>query len=542
MVTGTMPVDQDSSAGPGRAELARELAAIFARLLDQPAVDQDTHFADLGGDSIQTLSLLLELESRFGLSLTPPQFAEHGSVAALVALIAAAKVHAERIALVQKGDGRAPVFLAHAVHGATPYAAWLASALGPARTVHALIWRRSDGSPTLESYASGHVAAIRAVQPHGPFRLIGHSFGAILAYEVARQLTAAGEHVGFLGLLDASGRLSARDVGSAVRPPAGRHAEAICRQMLNAYVPDAYPGNLWLCRAEVRNVEDLADETLGWRSLVRGRVHLLDGTGTHGGMMNQANVSRWGGRLREAIDAADASPPASARVASQLAGMAAWAARSGITAAAEARRAAKRGDARAEIAFYRDAIAAEAAQPWWVWRNLAGALEAEGYVEGALDALARAVEAEATPIRACWAMARTLQRAGRRQESRAWIDRARSHDRDDAPVQLALGEIAAALGQHREAERRFRRVVALCPVHDLAMVKLHRCLVRLGCVEEALDVAEQVARLRPRDVAALLDVAELAAGAGDRVRRDAALRAVLTIAPGHAEAARRLAT
>jgi hypothetical protein len=44
---------------------------------------------------------------------------------------------------------------------------------------------------------------VKSIRPHGPYRLIGHSFGGRLAYEMALQLQKMGECVEFLGLLDA---------------------------------------------------------------------------------------------------------------------------------------------------------------------------------------------------------------------------------------------------------------------------------------------------------------------------------------------------
>ena len=43
---------------------------------------------------------------------------------------------------------------------------------------------------------------MRSVQPTGPYFLAGHSWGGVLAFEIARQLTATGDGVAFLGLLD----------------------------------------------------------------------------------------------------------------------------------------------------------------------------------------------------------------------------------------------------------------------------------------------------------------------------------------------------
>ena len=47
------------------------------------------------------------------------------------------------------------------------------------------------------------VGLIRQVQPAGPYRIAGWSFGGVLAYEIARQLLAHGQAVEFLGLIDA---------------------------------------------------------------------------------------------------------------------------------------------------------------------------------------------------------------------------------------------------------------------------------------------------------------------------------------------------
>src|SRR5207248_10576 len=50
--------------------------------------------------------------------------------------------------------------------------------------------------------ARRYVGELREVQPHGPYRLGGWSFGGCLAFEVAGQLTAAGERVALVALID----------------------------------------------------------------------------------------------------------------------------------------------------------------------------------------------------------------------------------------------------------------------------------------------------------------------------------------------------
>src|SRR5690606_7286479 len=57
---------------------------------------------------------------------------------------------------------------------------------------------------TIEEMAAHYVAEIRTVQPRGPYYLSGYCFGGNVAYEMARQLEAAGETVALLALLDSA--------------------------------------------------------------------------------------------------------------------------------------------------------------------------------------------------------------------------------------------------------------------------------------------------------------------------------------------------
>ena len=48
---------------------------------------------------------------------------------------------------------------------------------------------------SVEQLAVGYVERIRALQPQGPYRLAGYSFGGVLAYEIAQQLESDGEKI-----------------------------------------------------------------------------------------------------------------------------------------------------------------------------------------------------------------------------------------------------------------------------------------------------------------------------------------------------------
>ncbi|HEX9428200.1 MAG TPA: thioesterase domain-containing protein, partial [Candidatus Polarisedimenticolia bacterium] len=55
----------------------------------------------------------------------------------------------------------------------------------------------------IEALADEYLAAIREVQPAGPYSLGGWSFGGLVAFELAQRLRAAGQEVALLALLDA---------------------------------------------------------------------------------------------------------------------------------------------------------------------------------------------------------------------------------------------------------------------------------------------------------------------------------------------------
>jgi thioesterase domain-containing protein len=55
---------------------------------------------------------------------------------------------------------------------------------------------------TIEEMAAHYVTEIRSVQPSGPYRVGGWSFGGLAAFELAQQLRAAGETVELLVVMD----------------------------------------------------------------------------------------------------------------------------------------------------------------------------------------------------------------------------------------------------------------------------------------------------------------------------------------------------
>lgn len=108
------------------------------------------------------------------------------------------------------GAGQQPLFLAHAVGGTVHGYTHLSQALGDGFRVYGIeaAGLRAGSAPLtdLGEMVDRYCQAVRDEQPTGPYQLGGWSMGGIVAFEIARRLTEAGERVSRLILIDTPGR------------------------------------------------------------------------------------------------------------------------------------------------------------------------------------------------------------------------------------------------------------------------------------------------------------------------------------------------
>jgi phthiocerol/phenolphthiocerol synthesis type-I polyketide synthase D len=104
------------------------------------------------------------------------------------------------VRLLRDGVTVDPVFLFHPAGGPTSVYRELVRLLPEGHPAYGL--ERIDQEDTVEGKAACYTELIREIQPHGPYRLGGWSFGGCLAYETARRLTAAGESVDVVFMID----------------------------------------------------------------------------------------------------------------------------------------------------------------------------------------------------------------------------------------------------------------------------------------------------------------------------------------------------
>ena len=210
-------LDRQALPAPGRDAYARggyeapigaaeeALALIWAELLGVERVGRRDNFFEIGGHSILAVKLVSTLKQR-NIDISLAKLFAYPTIEMLASEVA---VHGEAIleqgALPLRTTGnQTPLFLLPESSGEMLYGSYLTRHLTGDFPVYGLQLYPSRETPmrTVEAMAAKLRQVIRAIQPVGPYRVAGWSFGGKLAYEIARQLVGEDETVEFVGLID----------------------------------------------------------------------------------------------------------------------------------------------------------------------------------------------------------------------------------------------------------------------------------------------------------------------------------------------------
>jgi aspartate racemase len=337
---------------PAMSRDERILASIWQELLHIDSVGPESNFFDLGGHSIMVLQLANRIGKVFG---RKPLIAELFRAATLRSMAGilhdrSAAQFSGTLVPIQSCGSKPRLFGVHDVRGQVLLFAALSPYLGPDQPIYGLQPRTLNAAEAatlrIEDLAAEYVAAIRAIQPAGPYRLAGACFGGVVAFEMASQFEAAGEEVDLLALIDAfapnrlrsmpwgrkwrsriwgvRGRLVQhvanlshlgpkdciryleRSCGTLRRrigdrfwalrsrlytgsgPEDVKAAERAAYCALRRYVPHPYGGSAVLFRATDR-FQLHADPLAGWSDLIQGGIEVCEIPGDHLTMLSHPN-------------------------------------------------------------------------------------------------------------------------------------------------------------------------------------------------------------------------------------------------------------
>ncbi|MDP9119995.1 MAG: amino acid adenylation domain-containing protein [Acidobacteriota bacterium] len=193
---------------PPRDALESRLVLLWQDLLGVQPVGIHDNFFDLGGHSLLMVGMMARLEPLAG--KVPPLAAllQHATVAELGSLLRQEQRGVEStVVRLQPRGARTPFFCVHPAGGKVLSYLELARRMAPDQPFYAL--QADDGDEQVsqggvEQIAARYVDEILAAQPQGPYSLGGHSFGGVVAYEMARRLEEQGHTVALLVLLDSA--------------------------------------------------------------------------------------------------------------------------------------------------------------------------------------------------------------------------------------------------------------------------------------------------------------------------------------------------
>ncbi|PIJ50203.1 non-ribosomal peptide synthetase [Erwinia sp. OLTSP20] len=208
-----LPVLTTKTAGTvPQSENELRVASAFSQLLGCQVKDTEADFFALGGHSLLAMRLAALLSQSSGRQVTPGQVMVAPTVARLSALLdsALSDEQAERLgheSLLPLREGRGPtLFCFHPASGFAWQFSVLARYLDAHWSITGIQSPRPDGpmqdAATLDEVCDRHLETLLAQQPQGPYYLLGYSLGGTLAQGIAARLSARGEEVAFLGLLD----------------------------------------------------------------------------------------------------------------------------------------------------------------------------------------------------------------------------------------------------------------------------------------------------------------------------------------------------
>ena len=191
-------------ATPGSPEEAR-LCRIWADVLGSKEVGLDDNFFDLGGHSLLVALVQQRIESEFGQRI-PIAELFHSPTVRQQAELMQKRERAEitlppGVLALESGGTGSSIFWIHYLNRN------LVRELKDDHPFFVVSLTAEDTSaagnaPSIETLAAHHVRKVLATQPAGPYVIGGQCVGGVLAYEVAKQLSAAGKEVPLLVLLD----------------------------------------------------------------------------------------------------------------------------------------------------------------------------------------------------------------------------------------------------------------------------------------------------------------------------------------------------
>ncbi|MGJ0606597.1 type I polyketide synthase [Cylindrospermopsis raciborskii] len=302
-----------------RDELEIKLTKLWEKVLGRRPIGLYDNFFELGGTSFLATKLFIQIGENFQTDIPPISIYHYPTIEGIADILRGAKKPPSSSSLVpiQPAGNRPPLF---GIHYITSYQE-LSRHLGGEQPVYAVHYPGGPSLPKVEELAAYYIQEIRMIQPEGPYFLMGHSFGGLVAYEMAQQLVAQGQQVPLVALFDTwlpqqlalpflerlskLAQLSPAEWFQRFKNITSRYRNRSRLKAAKAYTIKPYSGRVAFFKAMtlIISVNYNLDETeLGWRELVTGELQVYEVPGDHITMLNEPHVQFVAQKLQSCID------------------------------------------------------------------------------------------------------------------------------------------------------------------------------------------------------------------------------------------------
>lgn len=183
-----------------------QLNAICDQAMRRP-INPDDDLISLGLNPNRAFRIIKALFIDSGVELDINIFYKYRSVRAIAEAIVQDRIGArDKILTLREGDRQRPIFLYGGGVNCFLEMQHLIDALEYDGVIYGIsltdFARAGNNPPSVADEVEAAHAAVKAICPQGPYRLLGYSFGGVYALELARRLENGGGTIEFLSMLD----------------------------------------------------------------------------------------------------------------------------------------------------------------------------------------------------------------------------------------------------------------------------------------------------------------------------------------------------
>ncbi|KAF8956659.1 hypothetical protein BGZ46_002342, partial [Entomortierella lignicola] len=322
---------------PPQGTIESAISNIWADLLGISKVGRHDDFFMIGGHSLLAMKMISWIRSVLGFEISLRTVFEAPTVAKLAPRLGESgttQKESFHVLLPIKPQGtRAPLFCIHPILGLSWCFIGLAKHLPPDQPLYGLQARGFFGemgpASTRDEMALDYIAQIRRVQPHGPYYLLGYSFGGMIAHTMASLLESQGERVALVAMMDTPADYHTqtpclsdkdKDEPNAIQLLRGNNEENTPEpaqpfferapkilenneRLARSCAPLVFSGDLLIFRATTQVEENerliALDE---WEPYIGGRIKMYDIHCGHEDMIKSENLMEIGQILSKKLD------------------------------------------------------------------------------------------------------------------------------------------------------------------------------------------------------------------------------------------------